>query len=56
MLLRQDGRRHQDGHLFAVQDRLEGGAQGHLGLAIAHVAADEAVHRLRSLHIFLHLG
>ena len=44
MLLRQDGRRHEDGHLLAAHDRFEGGAEGYLRLAEAHIAADEAVH------------
>ena len=43
----------QEGHLFAVVDRLECGANGHLGLAVAHVAADQAVHRPVGLHIAL---
>ena len=33
---------------------LEGGAQGNLGLAIADVAADQAVHRPRPLHVLLY--
>ena len=45
VLLGQDGGRHQDGDLLAVVDRLERGADGQLGLAVADVAADEAVHR-----------
>ena len=36
-----------DGHLLAVHDGLEGGPHGHLGLAVADVAAEEAVHRAR---------
>ena len=46
MLLGQDGRRHQHRHLLAVHDRLEGRPDGHLGLAVADVAAEQAVHRL----------
>ena len=53
VLLRQDGRRHQHGHLAAVLDRLEGGAQGDLGLAEADVADQQAVHRPRRLHVGL---
>ena len=51
MLLRQHRRRHQHGHLLAVLHGLERGAQGDLGLAIAHVAADEAIHRARALEV-----
>ena len=45
VLLGQHGRRHQHGHLLAVVDGLEGGPDGQLGLAVADVAADQAVHR-----------
>ena len=45
VLVRQHGRRHEDGHLLAVLDRLEGRPQGDLGLAVADVADDEPVHR-----------
>ena len=47
---------HQHGDLLAVHDRLEGGAQRHLGLAVAHVAADQAVHGLGPLHVPLHVA
>ena len=36
-----------------VQHGLEGGAQGHLGLAVADIAADQAVHRAGALHVAL---
>ncbi len=35
MLLREHGRRHEHGHLFAAEGGLEGGANRHFGLAIA---------------------
>ena len=44
---------HEDRRLLAVLDRLEGGADGHLGLAEAHVAAHEAVHGVLGLHVRL---
>ena len=47
---------HQDRHLLAVHDRLEGGAQGNLRLAVAHVAADQPVHGLGPLHVPLHVA
>ena len=53
MLESQHRRRHQHGGLLAVGSGLEGGAHGNLGLAEAHIAADEAVHRLGALHIDL---
>ena len=43
----QQRRRHQDRDLLAVLDGLERRAHGDLGLAVAHVAADQAVHRHR---------
>ncbi len=54
-LLAQDRRGQHDGDLFAVEDGLHGGAQGHLGLAKADVAANEPVHRLGPLHVALGL-
>ena len=53
VLLGQHGRRHEDGDLLAVVDGLERGADGELGLAVADVAADEAVHRLGFSHVAL---
>ena len=55
MLLRQDRRGHQHGDLLAVVDRQEGGPQGHLGLAVADVPADQPVHGSRLLHVLQHL-
>ena len=46
MLPRQQGRRHDDRHLGAGHCRDKGGAQRHLGLAKADIAADQPVHRL----------
>ena len=37
--------------MFAGHHRLECGADGHLGFAKAHVAANQPIHRLRPLHI-----
>ena len=51
MLLRQHGCRHKDRHLLAIHHSFEGGAQGHLGFAIAHVAAQQTIHRARRFHI-----
>ncbi len=45
VLAGEQGRRHDDRGLLAVDRRGEGGAQRHLGLAEADVAADEPVHR-----------
>ena len=51
MLLRQDRGRHQDRHLFALDDGHEGTPQGHFGFAVADIPADEAVHGRRACHI-----
>ena len=56
VLLGQHRRRDEDGDLHAVDDGLEGGSHGDLGLAVAHVAADEPVHRPDSLHVVLHVA
>ena len=44
VLLGEDRGGHQHQRLLAALGRLEGGPQGHLGLAVADVAADQAVH------------
>ena len=56
MLLGQNGRRYQNGHLFAVQNALHRGAEGDLGLAEADVAAEQTLHRGGGFHIPLDLG
>ena len=53
MLLREHRGRHEHSHLTTVLNRLEGRAQGHLGLAETDVADEQAVHRPRRLHIGL---
>ena len=55
MLLGQDGGGHQDGGLLSVQDALHNGPQGHLRLAVAHVAAQQAVHGPGLFHVGLDL-
>src|SRR5581483_8274005 len=41
--------------LFAIAQSFEGGPHGDLGLAKTYVAAEEAVHWLRTLHVGLDL-
>ena len=53
VLLREDGRRHENRHLAAAHDGLEGCPDGDLGLAKSDVAADEPVHRAGLLHVVL---
>ena len=53
VLVGEDRRRGEDGRLLAVEDALEDGAHRDLGLAVADVAAEEAVHRLLRLHVAL---
>ena len=54
VLLGEDRGRDQHHHLLAVRGRLVGGAQCHLGLPVADVAADQPVHRPLGLHVGLH--
>ena len=54
VLLGEDRRRHEHQHLLAGVRRLERGAQRDLGLAVADVAADQAIHRALGLHVDLH--
>ena len=54
VLLGQDRGGHQEHDLLGVGGGLERGAQRHLGLAVAHVAADQAVHRAALLHVGAH--
>ena len=56
MLEAEHGGRGEDGDLFAVLHGLEGGAHGDFGLAVADVAAEEAVHRLVGFHVALDVG
>ena len=51
VLVGEDGRRRQHRHLVAAVHRLEGGAHGDLGLAVADVAAEQAVHRALALEV-----
>ena len=54
VLQRENRGRHQHSHLFAVAHGFESGTDGYFGLAEAHVAADQAVHGVQTLHIGLH--
>ena len=56
VLLGEEGGGDEDGHLHAVLHGLERGPDGDLGLAEADVAAHEAVHRARRLHVGLDVG
>ena len=55
VLLHEQRRRHQDGDLLAVLDRLERRPDRDLGLAVADVAADQPVHRDGPPHVGLDL-
>ena len=55
VLLHEQRRGHEYGDLLAVLDRLEGSPNRDLGLAIAHIATDQPVHRHRLLHVALDL-
>ena len=51
----QQGRRHEDRNLVAVLDSLERSAHGDLGLAVADVAGEQAVHGHGLFHVGLDL-
>ena len=51
VLEREHGRRREERDLLAVHHRLERGAHGDFGLAVADIAAEQAVHRRRRLHV-----
>ena len=53
VLLCEDRGRGEDHHLLAVGGGLDGGPDGDLGLAVADVAADQAVHRPVGFHVGL---
>ena len=55
MLLRQHGGRHQDRRLLAVEHAFHHRAQRDLRFAVAHIAAEQAIHRARALHVALDL-
>ena len=55
MLFGENGGRNQHGGLFAVIDRQKGGPQCDLGFAVAHIAAYQAVHGGRFLHVVDHV-
>ncbi len=56
VLEREDRRRREERDLLAVHHRLERGAHRDLGLAVADVAAQQAVHRGRRFHVALDVG
>ena len=53
VLKREHGRRREKRHLLSVHHRLERGAHRHFGLAVADVAAQQAIHRRRRFHVAL---
>ena len=56
-VLRGEHRRgREDRDLLAVHHRLERGAHGDFRLAVADVAAQQAIHRRRRFHVALDVG
>ena len=53
VLIGEQRRRHEHRDLLLVGDRLECGAHRDFGLAVADVAADQAIHRPRRFHVGL---
>ena len=56
MLEREHGRRREKRDLLAVHHGLERGAHRDLGLAVADVAAEQAIHRRRRFHVARDVG
>ena len=54
VLFGQQRRGREEGHLLAARHSHEGRAQRHLGLAKAHIAADQAVHGAGADHVLDH--
>ncbi|OIQ74513.1 hypothetical protein GALL_438360 [mine drainage metagenome] len=51
MLLDEESSGNENRHLLAILHSLECGTHGDLRLAVSNVAADDAVHRVRLLHV-----
>ena len=56
MLLGEHRRRGEHRDLFAIHHRLEGRANRDLGFAETNIAANQAIHRARLLHVALRVG
>ena len=56
MLLGKYRGRHKEDDLVPLLHDLEGRAKRNLGLAVADIAADQAVHDLSLLEVLLHIG
>src|SRR5713101_2798604 len=52
----EDGGRREQRNLLGIGDRFKSRAHANFGLALAHVAAQKAVHRQRALHVPLDIG
>ena len=55
MLLRENRRRHKHGDLLAVQHGAKRRPHGDFGFAVADIAADQPIHRLRRGHVARHV-
>ena len=51
----QNRGRREDCYLLAFHNRLESGSHRHFGLAVAHIADDQPIHRLHAFHARLHV-
>ena len=56
VLLGQNGGGHQNCRLLAVQDAFHNGPERHLRLAVAHIAAKEAIHGPGLFHVLFDVG
>ena len=55
MLKRQNGRRNQHSHLFAIGSRFEGCTDSDLRFSETYITADKPVHNGFCLHVFFHI-
>src|SRR5262245_51595783 len=55
MLKSEDGGRHQDGSLFAIDTGLKCRSYGHLCLSKTYIAANQPIHWRSRFHIFLYI-
>ena len=55
MLKRQNGRRNQYSHLFAIGCRFEGSTDSDFCLPKTYITTDEPVHNGFCLHVFFHI-
>ena len=54
MLISQNRRRHQHGHLFTISHRLECRTNSDFRFSESHIPANQTIHHVRTLHVRFH--